>query len=368
MKSYLNKIAPFFICTILLFNITWVKADEALSVEISDAIQASEVIKLPEDFELEGILTSYDIIDEQAGYLPDIAQEYTLQQEVDSDIKSNAAVVSINAKNFPDKKFRNYIKTEFDNGDSTLTKSEIDGVTDIYVDDMGITNLKGIEIFTNLESLSCVNNKLTELNVSKFPSLEGLYCSENMLSKLDVSKNRKLEYLYCTGNKISSLNLRNCPELGSLDCSDNKISKLDITANTKLGTLECNNNRLSSLDISKCKALQGLYCSDNNISKLNVSNNTKLEYLYCSGNKISSLNVLKCTKLNTLDCSDNSISSFDVARLPNHLYKMAIKARWENDDSSVHCSNDKYYIAFPADTTLYNGSDIIYSPTRDDNH
>ena len=45
--------------------------------------------------------------------------------------------------------------------------------------------------------LSCSNNKLTNLDVSKNTALETLYCDENNLASLDVSKNTALEDLEC---------------------------------------------------------------------------------------------------------------------------------------------------------------------------
>ena len=47
-----------------------------------------------------------------------------------------------------------------------------------------------------LENLSCYNNRLTSLDVSKNTALEELGCSNNKLTELDVSNNINLKGLY----------------------------------------------------------------------------------------------------------------------------------------------------------------------------
>ena len=153
--------------------------------------------------------------------------------------------VYINATNFPDAAFRNYVG-DFDlNSNGYLTENEIDAVTEISVPMMNITSLKGIEYFTALTTLDCNSNKLTAL---------------------DVTKNTALENLICVGNQLSALNVANCTTLYTLDCSDNKLTTLDVTKNT---------------------ALQMLYCNDNQLTALDMTANTSLSTLYCHGNKIT---------------------------------------------------------------------------------
>lgn len=153
--------------------------------------------------------------------------------------------VYINATNFPDAAFRNYVG-DFDlNSNGYLTENEINVVTDISVPLMNITSLKGIEYFTALTTLDCNGNKLTAL---------------------DVTKNTALENLICVGNQLSALNVANCTTLYTLDCSENKLTTLDVTKNT---------------------ALQMLYCNDNQLTALDMTANTSLSTLYCHGNKIT---------------------------------------------------------------------------------
>ena len=76
--------------------------------------------------------------------------------------------VEINETNFPDATFREYVSTQFDlDGDGSLSASEIEIASGIFVSSRGIESLKGIEYFTELEALYCNSNQLTSLDVSK---------------------------------------------------------------------------------------------------------------------------------------------------------------------------------------------------------
>ena len=62
--------------------------------------------------------------------------------------------IAIDEANFPDKTFREYVSDNFDeNEDNVLSDDEIAKVTSIDCNGSGITNLKGIEYFTELKNL-----------------------------------------------------------------------------------------------------------------------------------------------------------------------------------------------------------------------
>lgn len=172
-------------------------------------------------------------------------------------------VYELNATNFPDANFRNYIMRQsyYDETGWVFVEKP----TEMNVEGMGISNLTGIGLFTNLQKLWCGNNRLTSL---------------------DMSKNKKLFYLGCPNNFITSLNLSGL---------------------TELYTLNCRNNSLSSLSVSSLTNLENLYCDGNNISSLNF--NGKLKIINCSNNRLTFLHVNNLDNLTTFDCSYNQITS-----------------------------------------------------------
>lgn len=152
---------------------------------------------------------------------------------------SAAQGVAVNGQNFPDAAFRAWILNPANlNGagqDGTLTEDELQAVTSMDVSNQGIASLKGIEYFTNLESLNCRGNQLTQLDVNanrqlknlnakanwltsltlRLPLLKGLYVGENQLTTLDMSHNPKLEDSGFVGRNsdLRTLILPNVPGL-----------------------------------------------------------------------------------------------------------------------------------------------------------
>lgn len=275
---------------------------------------------------------------------------YTVEEEV--------VVAEINAENFPDEYFRNYLLSQSYGSDGILTEDEIGWINYIYVygssDSPGnISSLKGIEYFTALKSLdcrynklitldvskntaleyldcrynqlevldmskntaltslSCDNNQLTFLDVSKSTALTGLHCDYNQLTSLDVSKNIALTSLSCNDNQLVSLTLSNA--LTSLNCHHNQLTALDVSENIALRNLYCHFNQLANLDLSKNTVLESLWCNDNQITTLDVTKDTALKYLYCRYNKLTSLDVTKNSALETLDFQYNDIIFIDLS-------------------------------------------------------
>ncbi len=69
-----------------------------------------------------------------------------------------------------------------------------------------------------------------------------------------------------------------------MSCYNNQLTNLDVSKNTELTDLSCNINRLTNLDISKNTELTYLSCYNNQLTNLDVSKNTKLTRLYCDNN------------------------------------------------------------------------------------
>ena len=165
-------------------------------------------------------------------------------------IVSAADGVAINATNFPDANFRNYVLSNHDkNSNNSLDASEIAVTTQISVSFSSISSLEGIEYFTALTDLYCSNNNLTTLDVSNNTALEFLVCGDNNLTTLDVSNNTALTDLVCSNNNLTTLDVSNNTVLESLSCYDNNLTTLDVS-NFALEFLLCWGNNISTLDIS----------------------------------------------------------------------------------------------------------------------
>ena len=185
--------------------------------------------------------------------------------------------------------FKEYLIKDIFSGQTSVTKEEAKKVTKIDVHQKSITSLEGLHFFTNLITLTCYDNKLTSLDLSKNVALVNLYCYSNSLTSLDLSKNIELKECFVKNNSLTSLDPSQNTKLVQLECSDNKLTEIDLSKNIKLVNFYCDNNSVAKLDVSKNLELSLLYCSNNKLSSLDLSNNAKLSGLGCIDNPLTSV-------------------------------------------------------------------------------
>lgn len=246
---------------------------------------------------------------------------------------------SINPKVFwdggriPDPAFRAYVLDKFDTDrDGTISRAEAEAVTEINI--AKVSSVDGIEKFTQLKLLSCINSELVSLDLSKNSALTGLLFYECLLTSLDVSKNAALTHLLLTGTQLSVLDISNNSELTELNCYNNRLTTLDISRNKKLKKLDCGSNPFTTLDLSQNTQLTHFGCSKNKLTALDLSKNTaltsldwsynphllldlsgfpNLTELNYSGNGLTALNLSNNRTLTELDCLGNNLTALDLS-------------------------------------------------------
>ena len=156
--------------------------------------------------------------------------------------------VAIDATNFPDGAFRQYVADNFDKDkDGALNQTERNAVKEIEISNSGCTSLQGLKYFSKLTDLFCSDNNLTELDVSENPELKGLICYNNSLTSLNLNKNTKLRSLNCNNNKLTVLDLRENKSLSWLRCKNNCLTSLDLRNNPQIGDLQVGSKRYQIL-------------------------------------------------------------------------------------------------------------------------
>ena len=216
--------------------------------------------------------------------------------------------VPINADNFPDENFRNYLMRQTFGQDGLLTDEEIASVTDMYCGYEDIADLTGIQYFTALKELKCDRNQLTSLDVSALTELTYITCERNKLQTLDLTANTKLGSLHVSENELTVVKLPQTETMKRINVSWNKLTELDLTGLTKLIDLNCTGNQLTVLGTGHCLELQQLSCSTNKLAELDLSSHTQLIGLWCEDNQLTSLKVSSSSPMTTLYCSANLLS------------------------------------------------------------
>ncbi|MDP5198576.1 T9SS type A sorting domain-containing protein [Flavobacterium sp. DG2-3] len=239
--------------------------------------------------------------------------------------------------------------------DGKVLTKKIANAEYLNIDDAPITDLTGLEVFTNLKRLYCskinvkdinlskntqltevncssnnlssidlsalvnlkiltlTNNNLTALNISKNQALERISVDKNKLTTIDFSANKALSIISCNSNLATNINVSENDALTYLDCSANKLSSINVSKNPKLIKLYVNTNSLTDIDLSQNIALTDFVGSANQLTSLNVTKNINLTSINVYLNKISNLNISKNTALTSIDCAYNSINTLDVS-------------------------------------------------------
>ncbi len=275
---------------------------------------------------------------------------------------------------FPDPVFQKYVSDNFDTDNSGyMNEAERNAVKVINVNESAITDLTGIELFQNLEKLTCDYVRLEALDVSNNTKLTHLECTDTDVSTLDLSHNPELILLDCQfSENLTTLNVSGCTKLVELNCSFTALTELDLSDCTDLERLYCMGSQLMSMDTSYCTELTVLQCLDNNLTELDVSNNAKLEELYCYTNCLKELDLSKNTSLKYAFC-DPQYPTEEVPEQPDGGWNLDLadlvtdKSRLSNitcaaegvtiDGTSI--SWDKAYLSFVVTYYYDTGIDSI---------
>ena len=145
------------------------------------------------------------------------------------------------------------------------------------------------------ESVSDMEELLTDLDLSNNPKLKILECPYTGISELDLSNNKELVYLSCGATDLTQLDLSGCPSLHTLYCAMN-FYMTEITGITVpvIEDYHLSLNNLKVLDLSSCTM----------IKSLDLNGNSSLQTIYLSEDCLIQENVfLKIFE----DCPDVEI-------------------------------------------------------------
>ena len=197
--------------------------------------------------------------------------------------------------NIPDANFKAFLLSNSSintNGDSEIQVSEASGFNGGFnAVGLGITDLTGIEAFTNLSDFSAANNMLTSVDLSQNINLVEIRLSNNQLTSIDVSSLTNLIYLQLFNNPLTSLDVSNNLYLETLILNNALLTSIDVTNNPFLRQLEVSINQLISVNITGLVLLEELYLFNNQITSIDLSTNPQLNFVRLDSNNLTSFNM-----------------------------------------------------------------------------
>jgi Leucine-rich repeat (LRR) protein len=217
----------------------------------------------------------------------------------------------------PDANFeKKLIELGIDSGavDGKVPTENIASVVTLDVSASSITDLTGIEDFTNLGGLYFQSNSITTINLSKNTNLLGFNGRDNQLTSINLPGNSVLYDVNLDRNNLTSLDVSACTSLLNIHCEDNQLTSINLSANKDLATLFLDRNKLTTLDISKNTVLKTVWCGENQLTSVTLPESNNLDVLYLNDNKLTSLNISKYTTLKEFVCSTNLLTSIDVSK------------------------------------------------------
>ncbi|MBO4368504.1 MAG: hypothetical protein J5803_00150 [Desulfovibrio sp.] len=257
------------------------------------------------------------------------------------------ADVTLNAANFPDEHFRNWLKENVAQGKNILTKAQIASVEEMDISYSEISDLKGLEYFTALTGLICFSNNLKSLDVSKNPTMAMLRCNGNELSSLDLTKSKALQILSCDQNNLKTLDISALPNLQALSCRYNELTTLDLSHNPALWDLDIWGNGLTTLDVSKNTGLIKLNCLDNPIKELDLSKNRSLSEAALP--ETATVTLPGGDKIRMADFkiakTANGMYQLDLSRFADKISSVSVEAEGVDEEVSVSVSKGVYSFA-----------------------
>lgn len=225
------------------------------------------------------------------------------------------------------------------NQDGEIEVTEVANVATLLLQNSNISDLTGIEHFTNLFSLDCSGNQLTHLDLTAFSALHILRLSNNQLVSLEVHGLQHLYSLLCDNNQLTKLNVSGLPTLDMLNLDHNLLTAFDASPATHLRLLNCNYNQLASINITGLSYLRHIRCTNNALTTIDLSGTANLWTLDCNNNFLDNLDVSQLEQLNHFDCFTNQMTTIDVSHCPN-LHSMDCSF---NQLETVNIKNGTYF-------------------------
>lgn len=254
-------------------------------------------------------------------------------------IYSNAQNVAI-----PDANFKNYLISNSvinTNGDTEIQVSEaVAFAGEINLSSTGIiTNITGIEAFTNLTELKASGKGILSANLTQNIALEILELDRNELTTLDLSQNVNLITVDLERNQLTAIDVTSNTSLENLTIRRNNISILDISQNTALKFLDTSVTLITSVDFSSNTLLETYWTQDSVLSSLDLSQNPNVTYISAYNCNLTSANIANTNNVNmtivSLDGNPNlTCIQIDAGFTPPSGY-----SGWSKDVTTSYSDN-----------------------------
>ena len=224
-----------------------------------------------------------------------------------------AGEIELSAEQFPDQVILTFAGTCDKDGNGSLSEAECMEVEELAMPNAGITDLKGVENFRNLQRVDVSQNAIGDFTpVKDLSSLQILKVNGNAASVLDVTGCSSLKKLYAQNSTFSELHVTGLGSLEEVRIENNHLTDLDLTGLTSLRALSCYGNQLHTLDARPAAALEVLQADSNGMESLLVEGLGNLKALHCQNNNLQQISLSGLGALEEFNAANNSLTELIV--------------------------------------------------------
>jgi hypothetical protein len=221
--------------------------------------------------------------------------------------------IELSAEQFPDQVILTFAGTCDKDGNGSLSEAECMEVEELAMPNAGITDLKGVENFRNLQRVDVSQNAIGDFTpVKDLSSLQILKVNGNPASVLDVTGCSSLKKLYAQNSTFSELHVTGLGSLEEVRIENNHLTDLDLTGLTSLRALSCYGNQLHTLDARPAAALEVLQADSNGMESLLVEGLGNLKTLHCQNNNLQQISLSGLGALEEFNAANNSLTELIV--------------------------------------------------------
>ncbi len=213
-------------------------------------------------------------------------------------------------------------------GNGEIEENEALAVTNLNLFNKNISDLDGIQFFTNLLDLNCETNQITNIDLSALTSLTKINFRINQLTSINLNSVVNLEELDLYNNQLTNINLSGLNNLKNLNLSSNPINNLDASNLTVLEIIELANcsqlttintnqsNSIKNINLTNSNSLSELICNSENLSSVILNGANALENLNLNAsNQLTNIDLSGLNNLKTLNLSSNPVNNLDTSNL-----------------------------------------------------
>lgn len=175
----------------------------------------------------------------------------------------------------PDKAFRNFLvdKGYAEKAGWHKLKPTAEGcaLTALECYNQGIRSLQGIEMFPQLEQVTCSDNPLAELNLNVLPHLLRLYGLNLSLQHIAIDSCHHLQHIELSHTRLDTFDLTPFPELRFFFCIFSPLRHLDLSPCSSLKSLYIRGTKIQEVDLRPCANLLEIHALDTPLETLVVS-------------------------------------------------------------------------------------------------